>query len=100
MIPATPPPWARWPLAALTIASTGSSSRLPRTTWNMPPAPTGISTSIWPISERSLLDLRFCPEPADQLLDLRLDQLLLDSRIHFGERRAIYPAPLSGLYDM
>src|SRR5579859_4728835 len=40
MMAATPPPWARWPFAAFTIASTGSSSRLPRTTLKTRPGAT------------------------------------------------------------
>jgi len=50
MIPATPPPCARWPLAALTIASTGSSRRSPRTTWNVQPVTSScarISCAVW-----------------------------------------------------
>src|SRR4051812_29517285 len=155
--PATPPPWARWPFAALTIASTGSSRRLPRTTWKSEPAATSSCARISGVSAPSrrrgaprkgrwrspacgfsracrsgrssacrafacasrvslccgpcvrtwpwcypavLLHFRFCPKPPDQLLDLLLCQLLLDSRLHFRERRKLGLAHVVELDDV
>src|SRR5213592_2293812 len=46
MIPATQPPCASWPLAALTMASTASSSRLPRTTSKIRPGATSSRKSV------------------------------------------------------
>src|ERR1700694_4700518 len=83
---AAPPPAARWPFAALTMASTGSSSRLPRTTSKTRPG----ATSSWKSALLALLHLRFCPKPPHELFDLALHQLLLDARPDFGERRELH----------
>src|SRR6266850_2260305 len=96
MIPATPPPCARWPLAALTMASTGSSSRLPRTTSKTRPG----ATSSWKSALLALLHLRFCPEPPHQLFDPALHQLLLDARPDLGEGWKLHLPHVVELDDM
>src|SRR5262245_3441232 len=82
MIAATPPPCARWPFAAFTIASTGSSSRLPRTTANTAPAAV---VSVWSGGFVALLDLRLRAQALHQLLDARLHQVLLQTRLDLVE---------------
>src|SRR5712691_620022 len=96
MMLATAPPCARWPLAALTMASTGSSSRLPRTTSKTRPG----ATSSWKSALLALLHLRFCPKPPHQLFDLALHQLLLDARPDLGEGRKLHLPHVVELDDM
>src|SRR6266513_2488752 len=102
MMPATPPPCVRWPLAALTIASTGSSSRLPRTTSKTRPGATSSwnSASCVVALSRRLLDFRFCPELPHQLFDLLLHQLLLDAWPDLGECRKLHLPHVVKLDDM
>src|SRR5229473_845674 len=105
MMPATPPPCARWPLAALTMASTGSSSRLPRTTSKTRPGATSSwksASCVVALSARLLdfLDFRFCPKPPHQLFDLALHQLLLDARPDLGEGRKLHLPHVVELGDM
>src|SRR3989442_4017362 len=100
MIPATPPPCASRPLAALTMASTASSSRLPRTTSKTRPGATSSRKSVSCVGGTLLLDLRLCPELPHQPFDLALHQLLLDARPHLGEGRKLHLPHVVELDDM
>src|ERR1700752_841400 len=100
MIPATPPPCARWPLAALTMASTGSCSRSPRTTWKTRPGATCSWKSAACVFPPRLLDFRLCPKVPHQPFDLALHQLLLDARPDLGEGRKLHLPHVVELDDM
>src|SRR5882724_777066 len=102
-MPATPPPWARWPLAALTIASTGSSRRLPRTTRKTRPATSScarISCGVGRTLAAALLHLRFVPQLLDDLCDLVLLQLLLDARLDLGQGGKLHRPDVVELDDV